>query len=58
MAEAKKMLAEKQFGEGSMAPKMLAAMRFVEKTGKNAIITSLEKCVDAVDGKCGTVIRP
>lgn len=56
--EAKKMLSEKEFGEGSMAPKILAAMRYVEKTGKNAIITSLEKCIDAVDGKCGTTIRP
>lgn len=36
---------------------MIAAIRFVEKTGKNAIITSLDKCIDAVDGKCGTVIR-
>ncbi len=37
--EAKKYLAEGQFGEGSMAPKILAAIKFVETTGKDAIIT-------------------
>jgi carbamate kinase len=37
--EAKKYLAEGQFGEGSMAPKIKAAIRFVEATGKDAIIT-------------------
>ena len=37
--EAKKYLAEGQFGEGSMAPKIQAAIKFVETTGKDAIIT-------------------
>ena len=39
-----------------MLPKVLAACKFVEKTGKTAIITSLDKCVDALDGKAGTKI--
>jgi carbamate kinase len=36
---AKKYLAEGQFAEGSMAPKIRAAVDFVENTGKDAIIT-------------------
>ncbi len=39
LVEAKKYLAEGQFGEGSMAPKMRAAIHFVERTGKDTIIT-------------------
>jgi carbamate kinase len=39
IAEAKKYLEEGQFGEGSMAPKIRAAISFVEHTGKHAIIT-------------------
>ena len=37
--EAKKYLEEGQFAEGSMAPKIRAAMDFVEKTGNVAVIT-------------------
>ncbi len=39
IAEAKKYLNEGQFGEGSMAPKVKAAIKFVERTGKDTIIT-------------------
>ena len=39
IAEAKRYLKEGQFGEGSMAPKIRAAISFVEHTGKHAIIT-------------------
>ncbi len=39
IAEAKKYLEEGQFTEGSMAPKIRAAIDFVENTGKDAIIT-------------------
>jgi carbamate kinase len=39
IAEAKKYLDEGQFAEGSMAPKIRAAIDFVENTGKDAIIT-------------------
>ncbi len=39
IAQAKKYLEEGQFGEGSMAPKIRAAVSFVEHTGKDAIIT-------------------
>lgn len=37
--EAKKHLADGQFTEGSMAPKMRAAIKFVEATGHDAVIT-------------------
>jgi carbamate kinase len=39
IATAKKYLMEGQFAEGSMAPKIRAAVDFVENTGKDAIIT-------------------
>lgn len=39
IAEAKRYLAEGQFGEGSMAPKVRAAINFVERSGKDTIIT-------------------
>jgi len=39
IATAKKYLFEGQFAEGSMAPKIRAAVDFVENTGKDAIIT-------------------
>ena len=39
VAEAKKYLEEGQFTEGSMAPKMRAAIKFVKETGHEAVIT-------------------
>jgi carbamate kinase len=43
VAEARHYLQEGQFTEGSMAPKVRAAIHFVEHTGKDTIITSAEK---------------
>ena len=57
LAEAARYVEEGQFGVGSMLPKVQAAMKFVRANpGKKAIITSLDKCLDALDGKTGTVI--
>jgi carbamate kinase len=56
VAEAKKYLQEGQFAKGSMEPKMRAAIRFIEWGGKRAIITSLDKAYDAIEGKTGTEI--
>lgn len=42
VAEAKKYLEEGQFTEGSMAPKMRAAIKFVEETGHEAVITDAD----------------
>ena len=43
MAEAIRYMEEGHFGEGSMGPKINAAIQFVESTGKDAIITSIGK---------------
>jgi len=56
LEEAKKYYEEGHFPPGNMGPKVLAAIRFVERTGKTAIITSLDKATDALDGKTGTRI--
>ena len=49
--------AEGQFAPGSMLPKVQAAMKFVRANpSKKAIITSLDKSIDALEGKTGTVI--
>ena len=39
IAEARRYLEEGQFGEGSMGPKIRAAIHFVERSGKDTIIT-------------------
>jgi len=39
IAQAKKYLDEGQFGEGSMAPKIRAAIHFIERSGKDTIVT-------------------
>jgi carbamate kinase len=44
------------FGEGSMAPKVRAAVQFAESTGGRAIITELSRGLDAVHGRAGTAI--
>lgn len=41
--EARRYMDQGQFAEGSMAPKIRAAISFVEGTGKEAIITNAEK---------------
>ena len=56
LEEAKKYYEEGHFPPGNMGPKVLAAIRFVERTGNTAIITSLDKATDALDGKTGTRI--
>jgi len=47
---------EGQFKEGSMAPKVEAAIRFVESGGERAIIASLGKLIEALDNKTGTQV--
>lgn len=56
-AEAKQYIKEGHFAPGSMLPKIEAALNFVEsKPGRIAIITSLDKAVDAIEGRAGTAI--
>jgi carbamate kinase len=54
--EAERLDREGQFGEGSMAPKIRAAVDFVRRTGGRAVITELKRGRDAVRGKAGTTI--
>ncbi len=56
LAEARKYYEEGQFPAGSMGPKILAAIDFLEKGGQEVLITSIEKIVDAFEGKTGTRI--
>jgi carbamate kinase len=42
------------FAEGSMGPKVEAAKRFVQTTGRRAVIGCLDDIVDIVAGKAGT----
>ncbi|ASJ08020.1 carbamate kinase [Thermococcus siculi] len=47
---------EGHFKKGSMGPKVLAAMRFVEWGGERAVIAALDKAVEALEGKTGTQV--
>jgi carbamate kinase len=56
ISEAKKHLAEGQFGMGSMEPKIEAALNFLDHGGKRVIITNTKNMVLALNGKTGTHI--
>ena len=57
LEEAEKYIREGHFAPGSMLPKIEAAVDFAKsKPGRKAIITSLYKAVDALEGKAGTTI--
>jgi len=49
-------LIEGQFKEGSMAPKVEAAIRFVESGGERAVIADLGSLVEALEGSTGTQV--
>jgi carbamate kinase len=56
VAEAERLDRAGAFGEGSMAPKVRAAIDFVRRTGGRAIITELSRGREAVRGDAGTTI--
>ncbi len=56
LAEAQQYMAEKQFTEGSMKPKIEAAIDFLQSGGKLVTITNPEHLVRAFEGKAGTRI--
>ena len=56
VAEAERLDGEGAFGEGSMAPKVRAAVDYVKRTGGRAVITELSRGLDAVHGRTGTTI--
>lgn len=56
--EAEKYIEEGHFAPGSMLPKVMAAVKFVKThPERKAIITSLYKSMDALNGLTGTVIQ-
>ncbi|MFI5360150.1 MAG: carbamate kinase [Halanaerobiales bacterium] len=55
--EAEKYMEDGEFAEGSMLPKIKAALAFTgSKAGRKTVITSLDKTVEALQGKTGTWI--
>ena len=54
VGEAEQMDRDGTFGEGSMAPKVRAALDFVRTTGGRAVITELTQGLAAVRGEAGT----
>ena len=49
---------EGHFAEGSMGPKVKAALRFIAAGGKRAVIAHLDEAADALAGKTGTHVVP
>jgi len=57
LADAARYCEEGHFAAGSMLPKVQAAMKFVRANpSKHAVITSLDKAIEALSGESGTVI--
>jgi carbamate kinase len=51
-------LAAHRFAEGSMGPKVEAAVRFATQTGNRAAIGRLEDILEIVEGRAGTSVVP
>jgi len=49
---------EGQFAEGSMGPKVKAAINFLAAGGRRAIIAHLDQAADALGGRAGTHVVP
>jgi len=58
VSRAKDLMDKGEFAEGSMKPKIKAAIQFLENGGERVIITMLGKLMDARNGKTGTEIVP
>ena len=56
LEEAKRHFKDGQFLDGSMGPKIKSCIEFLECGGEAAIITSINKAIDALQGKAGTRI--
>jgi carbamate kinase len=57
-SETRSFMAQGQFSTGSMEPKVLAGIRFVENLGKSAIICELSNVTRGLEGRSGTTILP
>ena len=58
LAEVKALYAKGQFPAGSMGPKVLSAIRFLEFGGKKVVISNIESGGLSLQGKTGTTIVP
>ncbi|MBI2975531.1 MAG: hypothetical protein HYY33_01115 [Chloroflexi bacterium] len=58
LAEARQHLAEGQFAKGSMGPKIQAVIWYLERGGKEALVTNPENIERALAGQTGTRIVP
>lgn len=58
LAEARKYLAEGHFPKGSMGPKIQAIIWYLERGGKEALITNPENILRALHGETGTRVVP
>jgi len=56
LSEVRKLFDEGQFPPGTMGPKILAAIRFLEGGGNEVVICSIDKIVQALEGGAGTHI--
>lgn len=55
LSRAQKLIEEREFAEGSMLPKVKACLSFIQSgEGKTALITSLEKAKEGINGLTGT----
>lgn len=57
VTEAEQLLAEGEFGEGSMGPKIEAAAAFIRGGGQSAFIARLDRGLEAVLGRSGTRVH-
>lgn len=57
-AEARQLLADGEFPEGSMGPKVSACLAFLDAGGPRAVIAALADAADAVFGAAGTTFVP
>ena len=58
LADAKQYLAEGHFAKGSMAPKIEAVISYLERGGRQALITNPENLGRALAGETGTWLEP
>jgi len=58
VGEAARYMADGEFGEGSMRPKIESALAFLERGGKDVLITSPEELGPALAGRSGTHVIP
>jgi len=56
LSEMRRLYDEGQFPPGTMGPKILAAIRFLEGGGNEVVICSIDKIVQALEGGAGTHI--